>query len=321
MVNAWEQLAISNRHRFDELQKELPFNSNSPQQIVACLRNCGFKDLKSSGKEELLRYIRKYPNTEAAGLAKKQLNAKEYSTRASRYGLKFLENMVENVDGLDLVFSDWNITGAETGRMSASGGMHNIPIRDTKDFRKCFIARPNHKLVVADYAAQEARITAYLTQDKRLIEIFKQGKTPYIEIGKEIFGKDIEKGSPEYSQMKSTFLGMDYGMSEYGLAKRENISKAEAIELIDGFFEILPGVKDWVENQKKLTKVTYTVSGRKAHLNYYSDQCERNALNNPHQGTAADITKKALGYIHYQWDENCFGKPYRDWETDRKSVV
>jgi len=101
--------------------------------------------------------------------------------------------------------------------------------------------------------------------------------------------------------MKSTFLGMDYGMSEYGLAIRENITKVEAIELIEKFFDMFPDVRRWVERQKELKKITYTVSGGKSWLNPYSDQCERNALNNPHQGTAADITKKALGYIHKNW--------------------
>jgi DNA polymerase-1 len=216
--------------------------------------------------------------------------------------------MVEVEDGLSLIYSDYQITGAETGRMSASGGMHNIPIRDTKDFRKCFIARPEHKLIIADFDSQEARITAYLTQDEYLIKILRSGKKIYIVAAEEIFGKKgIQKGDSEYSKMKSTFLGMDYGMSYYGLADRENISQDEAIKLIDEFFKLFPGIKTWIERQKQLTKTTYTVLSRKAYLNPYSDQCERNALNNPVQGTASDITKRSLGYIHKYWDVDYYG--------------
>ena len=313
-VEAWKQLAITNKKRVEEIDDSMPIiqasdengnpvyrhlNPRSTKQTSDYLRKTGFKGLPSTGEKVLRRFIRKYPDTEATQIAEKILESRKYSKRASTYGENFLDNLVEHEDEIDLVYTDYHITGAETGRMSASGAMHSIPIRDTKDFRKCFIARPRHKLVIADYDAQEARITAYLTQDERLIQYFKEGKKVYVEVAKELTGQIVKKGDPEYNKVKSIFLGMDYGMTEYGLAER-GIDK----EYSTGFFNLFPGIKIWIDHQKESTKVTSTVSGRRAWLNPYSDQCERNALNNPHQGTAVDITKKALGYIHKIWEWN-----------------
>lgn len=323
---AWKALAETNKEKVTEIDEDMPLfqnakgdtkklNPRSWQQTLKVLREKGFKDLKSTGEKSLRKAMRKYPNTDAVEIAKQILESRKYSTRASRYGDSFLENMaeieeleeIENENGISLIYSDYQITGAKTGRMAASGGMHNIPIRDTKDFRKCFIARPGHKLVICDFDSQEARITGYLTQDKTLLDILKSGEKIYIVVAKKLSGKTVEKGHSEYSKAKSTFLGMDYGMTEYGLADREGMTKAEAIEYIEGFFTLFPGIEKWVNKQKQNKKVTYTVSGRKAWLNPYSGQCERNALNNPHQGTAADITKKALGYIHKNWQSGGSG--------------
>lgn len=304
---AWKALAETNKEKVEEINEDISINPRSPKQVLAQLKSLGFTRLQSTQEKYLKKAIRQYPKaTEAIELANQILNSRKFSKRVSTYGERFLDNMVEVENDLHLIYTDYQITGAETGRMSASGGMHNIPIRDTKDFRKCFIARPGHKLVICDFDSQEARITGYLTQDKTLLDILKSGKKIYIVAAEKIFGKQgIKKGDPEYSKMKSTFLGMDYGMTEYGLADRENITKAEAIQLIEDFFGMFPGVEKWVNKQRQNKKITYTVSGRKAYLNPYSDQSERNALNNPHQGTAVDITKMSLGLIHRDWNFGC----------------
>lgn len=303
---AWQALAETNKEKVTEINENISINPRSPKQVLAELRRLGFTGLQSTQEKYLNKAIRKYPKaTEAIALANEILSSRKFAKRVSTYGERFLDNMVEEENGLSLIYSDYQITGAETGRMSASGGMHNIPIRDTKDFRKCFIARPGHKLVICDFDSQEPRITGYLTQDETLLKILRTGKKIYIVVAKELSGQIVEKGHPEYSKAKSTFLGMDYGMSEYGLADREGITKAEAIDYIDRFFSLFPGVEKWVNKQRQNKKVTYTVSGRKAWLNPYSGQCERNALNNPHQGTAVDITKMSLGLIHRDWNFDC----------------
>ncbi len=299
---AWKSLAENNKEKVKEIDNEIEINPRSPVQVLKLLRNLGFTNLQNTQEKSLQKAIRKYPKaTEAIKEATKILDSRKYAKRVSTYGEHFLDNMVEEENGLSLIYSDYQITGAETGRMSASGGMHNIPIRDTKDFRKCFIARPRHKLIICDYDAQEARITAYLTQDERLKKYFRDSKKVYIEVARELTGQIVEKGHPEYLKAKNTFLGMDYGLTEFGLATRTGMTIAESIDYIEAFFDLFPGIKRWVTKQRELRKITYTVSGRKVWLNPYNDQCERNALNNPHQGTASDITKKALGYIHKVW--------------------
>jgi len=202
---------------------------------------------------------------------------------------------------------------------SDSPNMQNIPARDTSEFRECFIARPGNKLVILDYSAQEPRITAYLTGDRKLKEIFLRGEDIYIGIAKELFGKEITKDDPLRSRMKSTILGVDYGMSPIGLARRENISTDEAEDILNTFLhKKFKAVGRWVERQKKKKKLVTTVSGRKIHLNHYSTQCENNALNAPHQGTAADMMKVVLGETYHNWD---FDFPYACVETTHDELA
>lgn len=299
---AWDELAERNTQRQKDIDAELPFNPRSPQQVLPYLRKRGFPKLKNTQAKSLEDAILKHPGTEAVKLAEQIQESRKYGTRKSRYGKNFAKTYAEKEKDYWVIVTNYNTTQAETGRTSSDDpAMQNIIARDTSEFRDCFIARPGHKLVIADYDAQEARISAYLTKDPRLIEIFKSGEKVYIVAGREIFGKDVKKGSPEYSQIKSTFLGTDYGMSEFGLARREHITVEEAKEIIEKFFKVFPNVKKWIDKQQKNKKVVYTVAGRKIHLNPYSGQCERNAINAPHQGTAADMAKKALGIIHRTW--------------------
>jgi DNA polymerase I len=303
-TKAWEQLAEKNAKKVEEINASLPFNPQSWQQVKPFLIKKGFKGLKATNEKELTKAIHKYPKAEAVDYALRTLESRKYRKRVGTYGKRFLDNLCEKEKGLDLVYADYHVIGAETTRMAAGGAMHSIPIRDTKDYRECFIARPGNKIAILDYDAQEARITAYLTQDKKLIEIFHGKEKVYIVIGREIFGKDIIKGSPEYSKIKSTFLGMDYGMSPYGLAAREGITLDESEDLIARFFKLLPGVKRWTDRQRKLKKYALSAMGLKIWLNPYSGQCENNALNDPHQSTAAHMTKLSLGNLHQEWKFN-----------------
>lgn len=300
--DAWNDLADRNEQRQKDIDAELPFNPRSWQQTLPYLRKRGFPKLKNTQAKSLEDAILKHPNTEAAKLAEQIQESRKYGTRKSRYGKNFADTYAEKENDYWVIVTNYNVVGAETGRTSSDDpAMQNIIARDTNEFRDCFIARPGHKLVIADYDAQEARITAYLTKEPKLIEIFKGKEKVYIVIGKDIFGKTVKKNTPEYSKTKSTFLGTDYGMSEFGLARREHITVEEAKEIIASFFRLLPFVKKWIDKQQKNKKVVYTVAGRKIWLNPYSGQCGRNAINAPHQGTAADMAKKSLGIIHKTW--------------------
>lgn len=308
-VEAWEKLADENKTKADAIIAELPFNPNSPKQVKNYLREKGFKGLEDSQENTLQSYIRKYPETDAVLLAEKTLECRTYRKYASTYGKGWVRDYLEwQTDGGWALFADYMITGAETGRMSASDPpLHQIPVRETKAFRECFIASPGNVLVIADYSAQEPFLSAYISQDEAMMEICNSGKDIYIEVAKAVFGEEITKDDPRRKQMKSLVLGTDYGMSKYGLAKRENISEDAAEALLYRFFQIFPRLASYMHEQKRNKRLVRTVMGRKIYLNPYSNQCERNALNGPIQGSASDITKMALAEIHRNLQGNSFG--------------
>ena len=243
-VDAWDTLADRNAQRQKDIDANLPFNPRSPKQVLSYLRQRGFPKLKNTEAGTLKDAIRKYPDTEAAQLAKQVQESRIYGKRKSTYGRHFSETYAEKENDYHIVTTNYNTIGAETGRTSSTDpNLQNIIARDTNEFRDCFIARPGHKLVIADFDSQEPRIGAHLNGDKKLIQIFQSEEKIYIAVAREIFGKEIEKGSREYKLAKSTVLGMDYGMSAWGLARRENISKDEAQEIIDKFFRSFPDRK------------------------------------------------------------------------------
>jgi DNA polymerase I len=303
-VDKWVALAEKNKAKQTELDALIPFNPRSPKQVVEWLSKHGFKGLKDSQEATLEKFIYKFPDTEAAQVARDVLDNRMYGKRASTYGTKFIEEYLEYDDGVPIIYTNYDISRAETGRTASSDpNLQNIPARETKDFRYCFVARPGNKIIVADYSAQEPRLSAVASQDEKLLEWFGWDsiKSVYIELAREVFGKSITKKDTEYAKMKSTILGLNYGMSEAGLAEREGISKEEARELIRDTLTILPGLASYMDKQRTNKKMVKTLFGRKVWLNPYSGQVERNALNAPIQGSAADMMKKALASIHQNW--------------------
>jgi DNA polymerase-1 len=191
--------------------------------------------------------------------------------------------------------------------------MQNIISRDTDEFRKQFIARPGHKLIVVDMGQQETRIAAYVSQDKALMEILQDIKQDvFIGMAKMIYKKDITKDDPFRKQVKNTAYGINYGMSAEGMADRYGMTLDEAEEAIHLYFKTFSGFHGWVMQQRQKTNYVETIAGRRVWLNPYSMQCERNALNDPISGSAADQMKMALGNIHQKWHDEIpevFGFP------------
>lgn len=186
-VQCWTELAERNKKKSAEIDASLPFNIRSYKVAREYLSKRGFRGLPNTQESTIETWMQKYPDTEAAELAKISLEGRKYAKRASTYGKSFVANYIERdlVHKVDIVFGDYNIIGAETGRLSCtSPNMQNIPSRDTKEFRRCFVARPGYKLVIADYSQQEIGIAAYISKDKNLLEIFNSGKDIYIEMAK-----------------------------------------------------------------------------------------------------------------------------------------
>jgi DNA polymerase I-like protein with 3'-5' exonuclease and polymerase domains len=301
-VEAWTALAEKNRQRTEEINKQFTFNPRSPAQVKKILWENGFINLKDTQEKTLSKMIARKSHTEAAKIARQVLDSRMYAKRASTYGLGWIENYLEDEEGIKVIHADFGVIGAETSRMNCtSPNLQNVPLRDTNEFRECFISRPNHVLIVADYSAQEPRITAHLSQDKRLLEIFHSGDDVYCETYRLMYGKKLGRDNPIRNRMKTVFLGMSYGLSEYGLSMQEGIDKDEAAEMIAGIFRVFTGFAEWAERQRHNKNFVRTVTGRKVWLNPYNSQCENNTLNAPIQGTAAEITKRALGLMHKNW--------------------
>ncbi len=301
----WKDLAKRNKQRQLEIDKELPINPRSYKVVKEYLQERGFKGLRSTGQDVLTDYMARYPDTEATEIAEQVILSRTYSKRASTYGEKMLKTYLEyEFDHVGVFHADWKITGTETGRpTSANPCINNIPIRDTKDFRELFTHRPGYKLVVVDVSQQEPRIAAYLSQDKKLIKAFQSGGDVYLATSeqiKNVSGKDISR-----TDTKAIFLGLGYGLSDMGLASVLGITQDEASNLIQVFFKSFPGMADYIQTRQSVfPDYVETVLGRRHWLNPYDYQWERNALNSPIQGTAADQLKMALGKMRSQWNFN-----------------
>jgi DNA polymerase-1 len=210
------------------------------------------------------------------------------------------------------VHTSFNQTVAATGRLSSTNpNLQNIPIRDAqgKEIRKAFIPDDNAIFLSADYSQIELRIMAHLSGDTHMIDAFKSGYDIHTATAARIFKIPMEEvDSDMRRKAKTANFGIIYGISTFGLAERLNISRGEAKELIDGYFQTYPSVKTYMDNaiqQAKVNGFVETIFGRKRFLSDINSQnsvvrgyAERNAINAPIQGSAADIIKIAMIKIH-----------------------
>ena len=206
------------------------------------------------------------------------------------------------------IHTSFNQTVTTTGRLSSSDpNLQNIPVRTElgKRIRDAFVATDDNKLIAADYSQIELRIVAHLSGDEKLIDIFSKDKDVHTATAATIFDVKQDEVEPHMrSKAKEVNFGVLYGMGPYGLARRTDISRAEAKEFIDKYFERFSGVKRFVDKTIEFAKdrgYAETMFGRRRHLpelnsdNYHMRRSgERMAINMPVQGTQADIIKKAM---------------------------
>ena len=210
------------------------------------------------------------------------------------------------------IHTSFNQTITATGRLSSSDpNLQNIPIRgeDGKEIRKAFIPEPGCLFFSADYSQIELRVMAHLSQDPHMIEVFREGKDLHAATAANIYKKEItEVTRDERTKSKRANFGIIYGITVFGLAERLDISRDEAKMLIDGFFTTFPEVHDYMEKSKEVARekgYVTTLFGRRRYLPDINSHnatvrgfAERNAINAPIQGTAADIIKVAMIRIH-----------------------
>lgn len=283
------------------------FNLGSPKQIQAIF----FEKLE-------LPVIRKTPKgqpstaedvlqelAENYALPKLILEHRGMSKLKSTYTDK-LPQQIDATTGR--VHTSYHQTGAATGRMSSSNpNLQNIPVRseEGRRIRQAFVADEGNCILAADYSQIELRIMAHLSADKSLLTAFREGKDIHRATAAEVFGVELDEVETEQRRAaKAINFGLIYGMSAFGLAKQLGVTRYQAQDYIDLYFERYPGVKlymDTTREQAHETGYVETLFGRRLYLPEINSRngqrrqyAERTAINAPMQGTAADIIKRAM---------------------------
>ena len=316
-----EALRQSSEHftaRMNEIEKEIymlagmEFNISSPKQVGEVLfdkllLNEKAKKTKSgqySTSEEVLENLRsRHPVVE------KILEHRGLKKLLSTY-IDALPQLINPATGK--IHTSFNQTVTSTGRLSSSNpNLQNIPIRDEdgKEIRKAFIPDDGCEFFSADYSQIELRIMAHLSEDKNMIDAFLSGYDIHAATAAKVYKIDIHDVTREQrSKAKTANFGIIYGISVFGLAERMNVDRREAKELIDGYFETYPKVKEYMDKSIQVARehgYVETIFHRKRYLADINSRnaivrgyAERNAINAPIQGSAADIIKVAMIRIY-----------------------
>lgn len=234
------------------------------------------------------------------------LEYRELSKLKSTY-VDTLPNQINPQTGR--VHTSFNQTGTVTGRIASSDpNLQNIPTRTDLGLkvRYGFIAEPDHLLLAVDYSQIELRIVAHIANDKGMLEAFQKGQDIHSTTAAAIYNKPIEEVTKnERRHAKAINFGLIYGMSPFGLTRSTDLTLAEAEDFVKAYFERFPGIKEWLDNTRELaTSQGYveTLSGRRRYFpnlksgtnHILRQKEEREAINAPIQGTAADIIKLAM---------------------------
>ena len=284
------------------------FNVNSPKQVGEVL----FDQLKLDAKAKKSK-TGQYSTSEEVllGLKGKHevvgmiLEYRELKKLISTY-IAALPTYINPETGK--IHTTYNQTVTATGRLSSSNpNLQNLPIRSERGqlIRQAVIPDEGCLFLSADYSQIELRLMAHFSQDPHMVEAFRSGQDVHAATAAKIFGVSIEEVSKDQRrQAKTANFGIIYGISAFGLAQQLDCSRSEAKALIDGYFAAFPGVIDYIERQKELARqqgYAVTLFGRKRYLPDIVSHnatvrsfAERNAVNSPIQGTAADIIKMAM---------------------------
>lgn len=296
---------------------ETTFNINSPKQVGEVL----FDQLKLDAKAKKSK-TGQYSTSEEVLLALKSkhpvvgmiLAYRELKKLISTY-ISALPTYINPETGK--IHTTYNQTVTATGRLSSSNpNLQNLPIRSERGqlIRQAVIPDEDCMFLSADYSQIELRLMAHFSQDPHLVEAFRSGQDIHAATAAKIFNVPIEEVTKDQRrQAKTANFGIIYGISAFGLAQQLDCSRSEAKALIDGYFAAFPGVIDYIERQKELARqqgYAITLFGRKRYLPDILSHnatvrsfAERNAVNSPIQGTAADIIKMAMVTIHRRLKE------------------
>jgi len=225
----------------------------------------------------------------------------------------YVDALVERVNPrTKRIHTSYNQAGSVTGRIaSSSPNLQNIPIRTEmgRQVRKAFVASPGWKLIAVDYSQIELRVVAHMAQDEAMLRAFNAGQDIHTTTASAVYNVPIEEVTKTQRQhAKAINFGLVYGMSPFGLTRTTELTLAEAEDFVVAYFERFPGIKHYLDSVRELAKVqgyVETMLGRRRYFprlktssNYnIRSREEREAINAPIQGTAADIMKLAMIYV------------------------
>ena len=293
------------------------FNINSPKQVGELLFDKLKLDTKakksktgqySTSEEVLLALKEKHPIIAAI------LGYRELKKLVTTY-ISALPGYIDPKDGK--IHTTYNQTVTATGRLSSSNpNLQNLPIRSERGrfIREAVIPDEGCLFLSADYSQIELRLMAHFSQDEHMLAAFRSGQDIHAATAARIYGLPIEQITKDQRRKaKTANFGIIYGISAFGLAQQLDCSRSEAKQLIDDYFAAFPRVIQYIESQKELARqrgYAETLFGRKRYLPDIHSQnatvrsfAERNAVNAPIQGTAADIIKMAMVSIHRRLKE------------------
>ena len=206
------------------------------------------------------------------------------------------------------IHTSYSMVGASTGRLSSSDpNLQNIPIRTSegRQIREAFIAKDGHSLISADYSQIELRLVAHVAGEATMLQAFQDGLDIHAQTAAEVFGIPLaDMDSETRRRAKAINFGIIYGISGFGLARQLSIPRGEAQDYIKAYFARFPGIRDYMEQTKEQArndKYVETLFGRRIHIGDIGSSnpnmrafAERQAINAPIQGSAADIIKRAM---------------------------
>jgi DNA polymerase I len=289
------------------------FNISSPKQLGEIL----FDKMKLGGKPKKTK-TGQYATGEdvlsklsgESEIVKMILDYREYEKLRSTY-VDALPKLVDKGDGR--IHTDYRQAVAATGRLSSNNpNLQNIPIRTEKgrQIRKAFVPRDKHHVfMAADYSQIELRIAASFAHDEIMIDAFKNKRDIHTTTAARVFNVPVEEVTPDMRRKaKEVNFGILYGSTAFGLSQNLNISRTEAAEIITAYFTEFPAIKRYMDEsilQARETEYVETILGRRRYLRDINSRnittrgfAERNAINAPIQGSAADIIKIAMVNIH-----------------------
>ena len=301
--------------RIYELAGE-PFNINSPKQVGELL----FDKLKLDTKAKKSKNGQ-YSTSEEVLLGLKERHSIVGLILDHRAMQKLINTYIAALPGYiaedGKIHTTYNQTVTATGRLSSSNpNLQNLPIRSERGrfIREAVIPDEGCLFLSADYSQIELRLMAHFSQDEHMLAAFRSGQDIHAATAARIYGKPIEEITKDQRRnAKTANFGIIYGISAFGLAQQLECSRTEAKQLIDDYFAAFPRVISYIESQEELARqrgYAETLFGRKRYLPDIHSQnatvrsfAERNAVNAPIQGTAADIIKMAMVSIHRRLKE------------------